>query len=69
MFDPAKFQGALDSDGRFGNYGGDKRPVGDAAAAFESTGVPALAATPLRMVRHGGMAVQISGTETEIMVR
>jgi len=36
--------------------------------AFESTGVPALAASPLRMIRHGGMAVQISGTEQEINV-
>jgi S-(hydroxymethyl)glutathione dehydrogenase/alcohol dehydrogenase len=36
--------------------------------AFESTGVPALAASPLRMVRHGGMAVQVSGTEQDITV-
>jgi S-(hydroxymethyl)glutathione dehydrogenase/alcohol dehydrogenase len=36
--------------------------------AFESTGVPALAATPLRMIRHGGLAVQISGTEQDITV-
>ena len=36
--------------------------------AFESTGVPALASSPLRMVRHGGMAVQISGTEQELSI-
>jgi Zn-dependent alcohol dehydrogenase len=36
--------------------------------AFESTGVPALAASPLRMIRHGGMALQVSGTEQTIAV-
>jgi Zn-dependent alcohol dehydrogenase len=36
--------------------------------AFECTGIPALAASPLAFVRHGGVAVQVSGTETEIPV-
>jgi len=36
--------------------------------AFESTGVPALAASPLRVIRHGGMALQVSGTEQTIAV-
>jgi Zn-dependent alcohol dehydrogenase len=36
--------------------------------AFESTGVPALATAPLRMVRHGGTAVQVSGTEQTVPV-
>lgn len=36
--------------------------------AFECTGIPALAASPLAFVRHGGVAVQVSGTETSIEV-
>jgi S-(hydroxymethyl)glutathione dehydrogenase/alcohol dehydrogenase len=36
--------------------------------AFESTGVAALATSPLRMIRHGGMALQVSGTEQTIPV-
>jgi Zn-dependent alcohol dehydrogenase len=36
--------------------------------AFECTAVPALGAAPLRMVRHGGMAVAVSGIEQEITV-
>jgi S-(hydroxymethyl)glutathione dehydrogenase/alcohol dehydrogenase len=36
--------------------------------AFESTGVPALAASPLRMIRHGGMAVQVSRAEQSISI-
>lgn len=36
--------------------------------AFECTGIPALGATPLRMVRHGGMALQVSGIEEEITI-
>jgi Zn-dependent alcohol dehydrogenase len=36
--------------------------------AFESTGVPALAASPLLMVRHGGMAVQVSGSEQPLTI-
>jgi len=34
--------------------------------AFECTGVPALGAAPLAMIRNGGMAVQVSGIEREI---
>jgi len=34
--------------------------------AFECTAVPALGAAPLAMIRHGGMAVQVSGIEQEI---
>lgn len=36
--------------------------------AFECTGIPALAASPLAFVRHGGVAVQVSGTETTVEV-
>ena len=36
--------------------------------AFECTAVPALGAAPLAMVRHGGMAVQVSGIEQPITV-
>jgi hypothetical protein len=36
LFNPAKFQRALHSDGRFGNYVGDEPPVSDSTAAFES---------------------------------
>jgi Zn-dependent alcohol dehydrogenase len=36
--------------------------------AFECTGVPALGVAPLRMVRHGGTAVAVSGIEQEITV-
>jgi len=36
--------------------------------AFECTGVPALGAAPLLMIRHGGTALQISGIEEEITI-
>jgi Zn-dependent alcohol dehydrogenase len=36
--------------------------------AFEATANPALGAAPLAMVRHGGMAVQVSGIEQELMI-
>jgi S-(hydroxymethyl)glutathione dehydrogenase/alcohol dehydrogenase len=36
--------------------------------AFECTAVPSLGAAPLAMVRHGGMAVAVSGIEQEIPV-
>ncbi len=36
--------------------------------AFECTAVPALGAAPLRMVRHGGMAVQVSGIEQPLEI-
>jgi S-(hydroxymethyl)glutathione dehydrogenase/alcohol dehydrogenase len=36
--------------------------------AFECTAVPALGAAPLRMIRHGGMAVAVSGIEQPITV-
>lgn len=36
--------------------------------AFECTGVPALGATPLAMVRNAGTAVQVSGIEEEITI-
>ena len=36
--------------------------------AFECTAVPALGAAPLRMIRHGGTAVAVSGIEQEITV-
>ena len=36
--------------------------------AFECTSVPALGAAPLAMVRHGGMAVQISGIEEKVKI-
>jgi S-(hydroxymethyl)glutathione dehydrogenase / alcohol dehydrogenase len=36
--------------------------------AFECTAVPALGAAPLRMIRHGGTAVQVSGIEQVIPV-
>ncbi len=36
--------------------------------AFECTGVPELCAAPLRFVRHGGTAVQVSGTEQEVTI-
>ncbi len=36
--------------------------------AFECTAVPELGAAPLAMVRHGGMAVQVSGIEQPITV-
>lgn len=39
-----------------------------ADSAFECTGVAALAAAPLRMIRHGGTAVQISGFDTTVPV-
>jgi S-(hydroxymethyl)glutathione dehydrogenase/alcohol dehydrogenase len=36
--------------------------------AFECTAVPELGAAPLRMVRHGGTAVQVSGIEQPITI-
>jgi Zn-dependent alcohol dehydrogenase len=36
--------------------------------SFECTAVPALGAAPLRMIRHGGMAVAVSGIEQPITV-
>jgi S-(hydroxymethyl)glutathione dehydrogenase / alcohol dehydrogenase len=36
--------------------------------AFECTAVPALGAAPLAMIRHGGMAVQVSGIEETIEI-
>lgn len=36
--------------------------------AFECTGVPALGAAPLRMVRNAGVAVQVSGIEEELTI-
>lgn len=36
--------------------------------AFEATANPALGAAPLAMVRHGGMAVQVSGIEQELTI-
>lgn len=36
--------------------------------AFECTAVPELAAAPLAMVHHGGVAIQVSGVEQEIAV-
>ena len=36
--------------------------------AFECTGVPSLAATPLRMIRHGGTALQISGFDATVAI-
>ena len=35
---------------------------------FECTAVPSLAAAPLAMIRHGGMAVAVSGVEEEIVI-
>ena len=36
--------------------------------AFECTAVPELAVAPLAMVRHGGMAVAVSGVEQDVTV-
>jgi S-(hydroxymethyl)glutathione dehydrogenase/alcohol dehydrogenase len=36
--------------------------------AFEATANPALGAAPLAMVRHGGMAVQVSGIEQDLTI-
>ncbi len=36
--------------------------------SFECTGVPALGAAPLAMIRNAGMAVQVSGIEEEITI-
>ncbi len=36
--------------------------------AFECTGIPALGAAPLAMIRNGGMAVQVSGIEQTIEI-
>jgi S-(hydroxymethyl)glutathione dehydrogenase/alcohol dehydrogenase len=36
--------------------------------AFECTSVPALGAAPLLMVRHGGMALQLSGIEQDLTI-
>jgi len=47
-----------------------RRLVGRRGAdyAFECTGVPDLAAAPLRFVRHGGTAVQVSGVEQDVTI-
>ena len=36
--------------------------------AFECTGIPALGASPLRMIRNAGIAVQVSGIEEELSI-
>ncbi len=36
--------------------------------AFECTAVPSLGAAPLAMIRHGGMAIAVSGIEQEITI-
>ena len=36
--------------------------------SFECTGVPALGAVPLMMVRHAGTAIQVSGIEQELTI-
>jgi S-(hydroxymethyl)glutathione dehydrogenase/alcohol dehydrogenase len=36
--------------------------------AFECTAVPELAVAPLALIRHGGMAIAVSGVEQEISV-
>ncbi len=36
--------------------------------AFECTGVPALGAAPLRMVRNAGIAIQVSGIEEDLTI-
>ena len=36
--------------------------------AFECTGIPALGAAPLRMIRNAGVAVQVSGIEEELTI-
>jgi len=36
--------------------------------AFEATGNPALGAAPLRMVRHAGTAIQVSGIEQDLTI-
>lgn len=36
--------------------------------AFECTGVPALGATPLLMVRNAGIAIQVSGIEEDLTI-
>jgi Zn-dependent alcohol dehydrogenase len=36
--------------------------------AFEATSVPALGAAPLRLARHGGMALQLSGIEQDLTI-
>lgn len=36
--------------------------------AFECTAIPALGAAPLACVRHGGVAIQVSGIEQEITI-
>jgi S-(hydroxymethyl)glutathione dehydrogenase/alcohol dehydrogenase len=47
-----------------------KRLLGGRGAdyAFECTSLPALVAAPLAMVRHGGTAIQVSGTEERVPV-
>ena len=47
-----------------------KRLLGGRGAdyAFECTSLPRLAAAPLAMVRNGGTAVQVSGTEERVPV-
>lgn len=39
-----------------------------ADSAFECTGVPSLAVAPLALIRHGGVAVQVSGVSGELDV-
>ena len=36
--------------------------------AFESTGIPALGAAPLMMIRNAGTAIQVSGIEEELTI-
>lgn len=36
--------------------------------AFECTGIPALGASPLRMIRNAGTAIQVSGIEEDLMI-
>jgi Zn-dependent alcohol dehydrogenase len=36
--------------------------------AFEATGNPSLGAAPLKMVRHGGTAIQVSGIEQDLTI-
>ncbi|HEX3163788.1 MAG TPA: Zn-dependent alcohol dehydrogenase [Pseudolabrys sp.] len=57
----ADFQGMADAvkkltDGRGADY------------AFEATAIPALAFAPLRLVRNGGMALQVSGINDPVSV-
>lgn len=58
--DAGLLHAAADVRGRTGGLGAD--------FAFECTAVPALGAAPLAMVRHGGMAVQVSGIEEPLTI-